>query len=351
MVKQKKIITQFLGIVKVGKTDAETLWLVRSKALGVIVEQFDVIKTFLNLYIQNSTSYVNSANILLDLYSDVNLAYLKFLQPVFSKFESMNRNFQSNRADHCGLIDDLNSFYESLKIRVIKHSNLDTINFDYPSIYLDLPLIDIGYSTRQYLSTFPQIILDTILIVMKQFLIKCIKETSNRISQPVDALNMIKNFSPANILNVNSDFTLLPLSFVDDISMIDTIQEKWRIMRVTDLITYFNNEIPIIDGCRFLAGIYEYRNSCGNQIFKNLAKFALKAYSLHISNTCLERIFFRLAHIKSKCRNRMNIDMLSSLIRIKTTLEVYETSCDKYEPTAEMLSYNLSIYVIILLVS
>ncbi|OAF67714.1 hypothetical protein A3Q56_04467 [Intoshia linei] len=112
--------------------------------------------------------------------------------------------------------------------------------------------------------------------------------------------------------------------------MIDLIQEKWRIIKVTDLRIYFNNEIALIDGCRFLAGIYEYRNSCGIQIFKNLAKFALKDYSLPISNACVERIFSTLAHIKFKCRNRMNIDILSSLIRINITLELYETLCDKY---------------------
>lgn len=79
-------------------------------------------------------------------------------------------------------------------------------------------------------------------------------------------------------------------------------------------------------------------------MLKDLADFALKAYSLPISNALVERVFSRVTAVKTKLRNRMGLELLTSILRIKTSLQQKGICCSSFEPTKSMLNYDSSIY-------
>lgn len=85
-------------------------------------------------------------------------------------------------------------------------------------------------------------------------------------------------------------------------------------------------------------------NAGGEFVLKDLAEFALKTHSLPISNALVERVFSRVTSVKTKLRNRMGLDLLTSILRIKTSLELNGKCCSSFEPTKSMLNYDSSIY-------
>ena len=64
------------------------------------------------------------------------------------------------------------------------------------------------------------------------------------------------------------------------------------------------------------------KNGAGVQMFRELAGFVLGALTLPLSNAVVERLFSILALVKSKVRNRLGLEMLDSLLRIRTHLHV-----------------------------
>lgn len=87
------------------------------------------------------------------------------------------------------------------------------------------------------------------------------------------------------------------------------------------------------------------RNATGQQIFKELSNFALRVLTLPVSNAVVERVFSVMNTTKTKLRNRMSMDMLVALIRIKIHCRVKKMCCINFKPTKEMLNlFNNSMY-------
>ncbi|OAF66768.1 hypothetical protein A3Q56_05388 [Intoshia linei] len=70
-----------------------------------------------------------------------------------------------------------------------------------------------------------------------------------------------------------------------------------------------------------------YKNAVGNRPFLTVSQFALK-----------------VTHIKSAKCNKLSLDMLSSLIRIKSHFKVSSILCENFEPRLEMMSYDSYVY-------
>ena len=76
-----------------------------------------------------------------------------------------------------------------------------------------------------------------------------------------------------------------------------------------------------------------------------LAKYALTCLVMPVSNAAVERGFSVVAAVKNKARNRMQLDLLSSIIRIKTQLMRSNKCCVDFEQSSEMLK-NFSVDIL-----
>lgn len=68
--------------------------------------------------------------------------------------------------------------------------------------------------------------------------------------------------------------------------------------------------------------VFKYRDSSGEQAFKDLAQFALSLLAMPLSNADFERNFSQMAIVKCKLRNSMGQVALSSILRVRYGLRM-----------------------------
>jgi hypothetical protein len=72
-------------------------------------------------------------------------------------------------------------------------------------------------------------------------------------------------------------------------------------------------------------------------MFPNISNFALKFLSIPFSNAVVERVFSVLNLVKCKIRNKMKIDTLDSILRIRIHFSNEKVCCQSFMPTDKML--------------
>ena len=138
-------------------------------------------------------------------------------------------------------------------------------------------------------------------------------------------------------------FSELPLELTNQ-SKITDIEIQWRRILTLDWNNICYGNVPS-SGSMFWA-IANTVKDAGGELFvlRDLSEFALKAYSLPISNALVERVFSRVTSVKTKLRNRLGLELLTSILRIKTSLELTGKCCVAFEPSRAMLNFDSSIY-------
>lgn len=106
----------------------------------------------------------------------------------------------------------------------------------------------------------------------------------------------------------------------------------------------FPKGIPV-DGAEFYCKGAQLKNGIGEHILYDLAKYALTFYGLPVTNATVERVFSKMTNTKTKLRNKMGLDLLSAILRIKMSFQEQNICCSSFEPNDEMLSFGSDIYL------
>ncbi|OAF64953.1 hypothetical protein A3Q56_07339 [Intoshia linei] len=254
----------------------------------------------------------------------------KDINPILFEFESMNRKFQSEKADHCRLLVELNNFVKQVMSRIIKieYNNM-AVDFENEHAFKDFDDVDIGYECSCFLEislSDNKLTESEILAIKKKcrlFLITLIKQLfkSLRVSKNVRISDKIQYVSLSFILNHNKrkSFLMLPLELAE-FTKLNIIESQWRsIININWCDELGTDRLP--DGSTFWTMVLTYRDSEGVLEFKDLALFVLKVYCIPISNAVVERVFSDLNNVKTEQRNRMEKKMLSSILTIRSTFQ------------------------------
>lgn len=86
---------------------------------------------------------------------------------------------------------------------------------------------------------------------------------------------------------------------------------------------------------KFWSGILHFKDSSGCAVFSDIAKFALRILSLPFSNA-FSRKSIQLNAIKTKARNRMSIEILMAIMRVRIRFAQTKECCNKFVPTDRM---------------
>ena len=131
------------------------------------------------------------------------------------------------------------------------------------------------------------------------------------------------------------------------------LQTQWRrlqTLRRQDIsnemyMSHLKDPEKPLDSVKFWVAVRQIVNAKGDKCFKELADFALLAFSLPISNAVVERVFSIMAIVKIKLKNRMSFEMLVAIIRIRIHLKVYNECCSSFKPSKQMLEqFNSNMY-------
>lgn len=91
--------------------------------------------------------------------------------------------------------------------------------------------------------------------------------------------------------------------------------------------------------------ISKLNTASGEKMFKELSDFIFRVLTLPVSNAVVERVFSVMNTTKTKLRNRMSMELLVALIRIKIHSKVNKFCCTSFTPSKDMLNlFNSKIY-------
>ncbi|XP_030761049.1 uncharacterized protein LOC115886123 isoform X2 [Sitophilus oryzae] len=331
-----------------------TRWLSRYRAVDKILSQYLELQTFFDIHAEKERCH--TAKILSDIYKNkTNKILLTFVKPILKQIYHLNIYFQASNVDFYQAFTDTNIIIWTFARQILKPQILENLgdsienlknSMAYDQNYLDIDQSDFGYffdiEIKQCDLNIEEII--QIKNKCKEFLKVLILELIKRMPSHLDLFKKIKNISPKIILNpIRPKFNELPLDFMPQ-DKINDIETQYRQLLSTKWDEIFENTIPE-DTLEFWKKVITLKNAGGILLFDDISKFVFTLLSLPTSNAAVERSFSILNVVKCKLRNKMMLNLLNSIMIIRSYLSVNNICCKIFEPNKEMvLRFNSSMY-------
>jgi len=87
------------------------------------------------------------------------------------------------------------------------------------------------------------------------------------------------------------------------------------------------------------------RSSSGDPRFGHISRLALGLLSLPFSNAAVERVFSVMNAVKTKSRNRLLVEMVQSIMKVRFGLSLRGENCNDMTVTPSMLTlFNSKMY-------
>ncbi|XP_039968257.1 uncharacterized protein LOC120780053 [Bactrocera tryoni] len=296
----------------------DTRWLSIESAVNRIESQWLELKT--HFEVAEAVESCHQANILKKLYTEKNLLYLKFLKPLLSDVQKVNKMFESNNADPTLLQSELYVLLKNLSYQIVLKSDIFyPFNSRLEDFFVPTPYFN--YNFEAFLKSKKDVINseeeNEIRVTCRKFIAQLIYQRRQRL--PANFLNLkdtnlfsVENSLKTKKIKLHEHFEQQMEDFtVDEITI---LKKQWQ-----KLSTYeWANKNSTID---FWISVYEYKNALNENPFQELSSFVMKFLVLPFSNAEVERIFSGMNLIKTKIRNRMILNTMNSLLYIRCGLK------------------------------
>ncbi|KAE8739290.1 hypothetical protein FOCC_FOCC015213 [Frankliniella occidentalis] len=119
----------------------------------------------------------------------------------------------------------------------------------------------------------------------------------------------------------------------------ENIESQWRKLGQYSLDDLCPAETSVLEVAvdKFWTAVYNMRTGGGQRAFADLARYVLACLCLPLSNAAVERLFSILTVVKNKLRNKMGMEMVEAILRVRFHLQAKGICCTQFEPTEEML--------------
>ena len=317
-----------------------TRWLVRGKVrYNILVNWYELqayFKACDSAHKRLDTRY-KLKQILSMLMEDTNYLYFQFATPLVKEFESLNAKFQQKDADPHELSNDLHLHHKSLENRLY-HSNGNkklVHEVDYGAKFnaeCDRVIKESKNSDKVIKAV------DEVKYRCMSVLEEALRQVNDRLPPARNTFKGLALLSPGTVLNqtTRAAFVDLPFLYLAD-DKLDDIEDQYRKIICVNWSmedVFAGTDIPT-DTEEFWRGVLQHKS------FQDLAVYALTCLVTPISNATVERVFSLVTCIKTKPRNRMQLDMLDALVRIRTQLILSGKCCVDFQITPRMLeNYN-----------
>ena len=183
----------------------------------------------------------------------------------------------------------------------------------------------------------------------QSMLVELVPQVQMRLPDQKDIFSGLQALAPSKVLSQLERVPFNNLPFLHIMGQAAaTCKEQYRKI----LFHPWAEEISILlDGImtqdieQFWVQVKKFKDAVGNFVYRELAQYALTCLTTPVSNVVVERMFSHVSNIKNKTRNRLKVDMLDAIIRIKTVLLMYDKCCTHFKPTPQMLQkFNAGMY-------
>ena len=123
------------------------------------------------------------------------------------------------------------------------------------------------------------------------------------------------------------------LPFIHHAGKVSKNEEQYRQMPFVDwkVEAPFKKDGFPVDTEEFWIGVLQH------QAFKELATFVLTCLTTPVSNAVVERIFSLASSVKTKATNRMQLNLVDTIVRVRAELLLSSICCKDFTASPEML--------------
>ena len=328
---------------------SQTRWLSLHAAIKRVLEQWRPLTLYFTnvLLEENLHSIINILDVLKDPSMKLYFTFLNYILPKFNKY---NLIFQQNVPTIQILYEESLNLYQELLLCYMKReyitgkTKLFEINPEDAKQYLPLNQIYLGAEIHCLLQRTEYVqdpnMIKNFMSNCRNFLVVSCQQIKKRLPLASKNIEMCKIFKVKNFLNTNSRTSFPTLSdFIAEfprlnILNIQDIDDEWRNV---DRIDIPENIKGMTNAEFFFISISKLKDNLEHFCFSNISNLALKVLSLPTSNVEVERLFSKVNLCKTKSRNKMNVETLTSLII--TSELVGETGCMNFKPSNELVKY------------
>ncbi|KAK3928231.1 Phenylalanine--tRNA ligase alpha subunit, partial [Frankliniella fusca] len=290
--------------------------------------------------------------------------YLAFLVPILKKIAAINVAFQRGYADISGAYAVLRTFINTMARRILRPEAISSTQVGGMVSLTEmqalktamlrqenfLPLELVGYSgeggafskaiVQERLSEEQKVALTKAW--RKIFLQAFVEELLSRLPSCVESVTKMRAFVPSVALSVRGRprFSGLPKDLIRLSEEAEEMASQWEKLGSMTLQDFCPEEdnLEEVDIVKFWAAAGAKKSGGGDLVFNELAGFILSCLTLPLSNAVVERLFSVLAVVKTKLRNRMGLEMINSILRIRTFLHAKGLCCVDFHPTPSMIA-------------
>ena len=171
------------------------------------------------------------------------------------------------------------------------------------------------------------------------FLLEAVRQVEKRLPAAHNIFKGLSALHPSKVLNGRTGvpFSQLPLPHLQQENS-NEIEEQYRKILHRDWKDdpIFNGTIPETT-VTFWSQIIQFQTSLGDKPFEKLATYSLDCLTNPVSNAVVERAFSLVTAVKTKQRNRMGLELLNAIIRIRCKLQFSDNCCINFVTTKRML--------------
>ena len=317
-----------------------TRWLVRGKIIFRILTNWNELKAYFLTAQQATTQAARfKARILLNMLNDPMMSlYFHFVSPLVTEFDRVNAFFQATDADPDEMFTELSLHSKSLRGRV----------FHLEGKPLAIEKVDFGCkflleATKYVSAQQDKVTAEAKVLEVKKrcldFLLEAVTQVEKRLPAAHNIFKGLSALHPNKVLDVTSrvPFSQLPLPHLRA-EKCNVIEEQYRkiVHRDWKEEPIFNGTIPDTT-VEFWSRIVQFQTCLGDKPFKELGTYALNCLTNPISNAVVERTFSLVTAVKTKQRNRMGLELLNAIIRIRSKLQFSDSCCINFKVTKPML--------------
>lgn len=303
---------------------ADTRWLSIEPAVNRILKQWDSLKAHFDVVRNSENCFM--AEQLYALYRDPqNKVYLIFLYTILDLTQKTNKLFEANNVDVTKLTSDLKLLYCTIVKKIVNPTARINIFDDRFEKYLDPnPYLGFAFENACVEANLNEeqksIIKSRCIAFLTQFAL----QLKNRLPENLEILEKMNRFSVLETVKHNK----LPISeianfFFKEPLIITRIETQWAQINSVHWTEKEKTE-------EFWIEVYLYKDSAGENPFKELANLAFRILCLPFSNADVERLFSTMNIIKNKLRNKMKLPLLTNILSIKYGLKRMNKCCNSY---------------------
>jgi hypothetical protein len=324
-----------------------TRWLVRGKLIKNLLLNWSMLKSYYGVVAQVAEQKIkHKAKVLHEILSDgINFLYMTFLSPIVKEFDQANIFFQSSHADPEAMVMELGLLHRSLRSRIKDNQGNN----------LALSVVDFGASFSSSVERMKResghhlpaflVALEHVKGRCQVFLHDLLIQVENRLPVSMGIFRGLTGLHPKKVLSQTAQlpFEQLPGQHLMQERDLVEIQYRKILFHPWREEDSFSEGLPK-DAVGFWSKVLNYARGDGVKPYEDLAQYALAALSVPVSNAVVERIFSHVTIVKTKYRNKMQIKMLDSILRVR--LSISSGCCKNFLPTKSMIKkFNSAMYV------